>query len=62
MDEAVEDGVGHGGIVELAMPVGDRQLRGDDHGAAAEAVVEDLEEIAAAGGVDRRESPVVDLC
>ena len=47
MDEAVKDGVGEGGILELAVPVGDRQLRGDDHRAASEAVVEDLEEVAA---------------
>ena len=58
VDEAVEDGVGEGGIVELAMPVGHRQLGGDDHRAAAQAVVEDLEEVAAAGGVDRGQSPV----
>ena len=59
MNETVEDGVGQGGIVELAMPVGDRELTGDDHRAVAEAVVEEFEEIAAAGCIDRRQSPVV---
>ena len=46
MDEAVENGVGEGGIVELSVPVGDRQLTGDHHRAPADAVVEDLEEVA----------------
>ena len=38
MNETVEDGVCQGGIVELAVPVGDGQLTGDDHRAAADAV------------------------
>ena len=51
---------GQGGIVELAVPVGDRQLTGDDRQAAAEAVVEDFEEVACPRGVDRRQTPVVE--
>jgi len=38
-----EDGVGDGGIVELAVPIGHGQLAGDDHRAPAEAVVEDFD-------------------
>ena len=38
MNETVEDGVCQGGIVELAVPVGDGRLTGDDHRAAADAV------------------------
>ena len=59
VNETIEDGVGEGGIVQLAMPVGDRQLAGDDHRAPAEAVVEDHEEIASPRRIDRRQSPVV---
>ena len=46
MNETIEDGVREGWIIKLPVPVGHRQLRGDDHRAAAEAVVEDFEEIA----------------
>ena len=60
VNETIEDGVREGWIVELPMPVNHRQLRGDDHRVAAEAVVEDLEEIAPARGVDRRQTPVVE--
>ena len=60
MNETVEDGVGQGGIVELAVPVGDRQLTGDDRRAVAEAVVEDFEEVTCPRGVDRRQTPVVE--
>ena len=60
MDEAVEDRVRDCGILELGMPVGHRKLAGEDDGAAAVSVVEDLEQIAAPGGVDRRDPPVVD--
>ena len=49
MNETIEDGVREGRILQLAMPVGHRQLGGDDDRAAAGAVVEDFEEVAAAG-------------
>ena len=60
MDEAVENGVGQGGIVELAVPVGDRQLTGDHHRAPADAVVEDLEEVASPRRIDGRQALVVE--
>ena len=46
MDEAVENGVGEGGIVELSVPVGEPATTGDHHRAPADAVVEDFEEVA----------------
>ena len=39
VDETVEDCIGEGGIVELPVPVGDRELAGGDHRAPAEAVI-----------------------
>ena len=48
MNQTIEDGVGDG------------ELGGDDRRAAAEAVVEDLEEVACPGGIDGGEGPVVD--
>ena len=59
MNQTVEDGIGEGWVVELAVPIGHRQLTGDDHRAPAEAVIEDLEEVACARGVDRRQTTVV---
>ena len=59
VDDAVEDGVGEGRILELSVPVGHGQLRGDDHRAAAEAIVEDLVEVVAAGSVDWGQPQVV---
>ena len=60
MDEAVEDGVGDGGIAQLTVPIGHRQLAGDDHRAPAEAVVEDFEEVARPRRIDGRQAPVVE--
>ena len=54
MNQTIEDGVREGRIIELPVPVGHRQLTGYDHRASAEAVVEDLEEIATAGRIDRK--------
>jgi hypothetical protein len=45
--DAIEDRVGEGGVAELGMPVLDRQLAGDHRRAAADTVVEELEQIAA---------------
>ena len=60
MNQTIEDGVREGRILQLAMPVGYRQLGGDDDRAAAGAVVEDFEKIAAAHGLDGRQAPVVE--
>ena len=60
MNEAIEDGVGEGRVLELAMPVRDRQLEGYNDRASAEAVVEDFEQIAPARGFDGRQAPVVE--
>lgn len=49
MDEAIKDGVGEGGVPDSLVPVLDRQLAGDDGGAAAVAVFEDFEQVAPLG-------------
>ncbi len=51
MDEAVEDGVGEGGVVEVFVPGVHWELAGDDGGAVVVAVVEEFEEVAAVGVV-----------
>src|SRR5260370_20076129 len=60
MDQAVENGVGVGGIADQHVPLIDRELAGDDGGAAAVAVLEDLQEVMAGCGVERLEGPGVE--
>ncbi len=60
VDEAVEDRVGKGRVGEVAVPLVDRELAGDDGGAGADAIVEDFEQIAARRLVERIEPPVVE--
>jgi len=57
MDQAVEDGVGVG---DQGVPLIDRELAGDDGGAAVVAILEDLQQVVAGGGVERLEAPVVE--
>jgi hypothetical protein len=60
VQEAVTDRVGQGGVGEVVVPLGGRELAGDDGGAGAVAVLEDLEEIAALRVLHGGEPPVVD--
>ncbi len=60
VDEAVEDGVGIGGIADEVVPFIDGDLAGDEGGAAAVALFEDFEEVMACAGIERLEAPVVE--
>ena len=60
VDEAVEDGVGIGGIADEVVPLIDGDLAGDERGAAAVALFEDFEEIVAGAGIERLKAPVVE--
>jgi len=60
VDEAVEDGVGVGGISDDLMPAVDGKLGSDHRRAAAVALFEDLQEIVTGGGVERLQPPVVE--
>jgi hypothetical protein len=42
VEDAVEDGVGEGGIAEVVVPAVDGDLAGDEDGAVAIAVLHDL--------------------
>jgi hypothetical protein len=57
MDQAVEDGVG---VADQRVPLIDGELAGDDSGAAAVAVLEDLQDVVAGRGVKRFKAPVVE--
>lgn len=52
VDDAIEDGVGIGGIVDNLMPAVDGDLAGDDGRSAAISFFEYLEEIAPGAGVE----------
>ena len=60
VDEAVEDGVGDGGIADDLVPVLDGHLAGDDGRAAPVPVVDDLQQVAALLGGQGREAPIVE--
>jgi len=45
VDQAVEHGIGVGGIADQRMPLVDRQLAGDDGGAPAIALLQDFQEV-----------------
>jgi len=45
LNDAVQDGVGDGGVTDPCMPVFTRQLAGDDRRFAASPVVNDLQQI-----------------
>ena len=59
VDDAVEDGVGVGGLADEVVPCVDRRLAGDDGGAAAIALLHDLEEVLAGRGVERPKAEIV---
>jgi len=60
MHDAVEDGVGQCRIVEVGVPMFNRQLAGDQRRFAGGTVVEDFQQIGAFGLGDGREAPIVE--
>src|SRR3989442_7701622 len=60
VEQPIADGVGDGSLSELVVPGLDVELAGEDGGAGAVAIVEDLEETAAVLVAQRRESPVIE--
>ena len=60
VDEPIQDGVGECGVSHDRVPVLDGQLAGDEGGASAVAVFEDLEEITALGVGEWSEAEVIE--
>ena len=60
MHHAVEDRVGERGIAEGLMPVLDRQLTGDQRGAAIMTIFDNLEQVATIFIPEWRQSPVIE--
>lgn len=59
LHDAVQDGVGDGGIADPGVPVLDRQLAGDDGALGAGAVVDDLQKVRARHAVDGAHTSIV---
>jgi hypothetical protein len=60
VDDAIEDGVGIGGLADQLVPLVDGDLAGDDRRSAAVAFFENLEQVMTSGGIERLEPPVVE--
>ena len=59
VNDAVEDGVGQGGITDQIMPSIDRDLAGDQRGTSAVPFLGDLQEVAALFRTERFQPPIV---
>jgi hypothetical protein len=60
VDEAVEDGVGDGGVGDDLVPMLDRHLTGDDGRSALVAIIDDFEEITTLVAGERGEAPIIE--
>ena len=60
VDDAIQDRVAEGGLADNLMPGGHGELAGDQDGAAAVAILDDLHEIAPLAGREAIGSPVVE--
>jgi hypothetical protein len=60
VDEAVQDGVGVGGVSDNVVPGGHWELGGDDRRSAAISLLEDFEEVVTGAGVEGLEAEVVE--
>ena len=60
MHQAVEDGIGHGGVGDDFVPLLDGELAGDQGGAVAAAIVEDFQKVAVLSGADGGHAQIVD--
>jgi hypothetical protein len=60
MDEAIQDGVGVGGVANNLMPCSHGKLGGDDRRPTPVAFFEDFEQVVTRAGVERLEAEVVE--
>jgi hypothetical protein len=60
VDDAIEDGVGVGGIADDLVPFVDGDLAGDDGRSSTITFFEDFEEVMTSGGIERLETPIVE--
>ncbi|MGY3506818.1 hypothetical protein ACVWYJ_007492 [Bradyrhizobium sp. USDA 4471] len=60
VEEAIEHGVGIGGISNEQMPLVHGELAGDDGGAMTVAIFEDFQEVVTGAGIERLEPPIIE--
>src|ERR1700751_1811604 len=60
VNQPIEDGVGISRVANKGVPLGDRDLTGEDGRATPVAFLEDLVEVATGAGVERFEAPIVE--
>jgi hypothetical protein len=60
VQQPITDGVGEAGLTDVIMPLGGRELAGDDGRAASVAIFKDLEQVAPLLVLHRRQAPVVE--
>lgn len=60
VDEAIEHGVGIGGISNEQMPLVHGELAGDDGGTVTVAIFEDFQEVMTGAGIERLEPPIIE--
>ena len=60
VNEAVQDGIGVGGVADSLVPGAHRELACDDSGTTSVTILEDLEQVMAGLGIERLQAPVVE--
>ncbi|KUM24112.1 hypothetical protein AU467_31420, partial [Mesorhizobium loti] len=60
VNEAIQNRIAERGIADNIVPVFHGDLACDDCGRAAVAIIEDFQDVAALGGVENRQAPVVE--
>lgn len=60
VQQAVQDGIGDGGLPDDSVPVFDRALAGDDRGIFLIAILDDFEEIIALRVVERSQEQIIE--
>ena len=60
MDDAIEDGVGESRLADDLVPLVERELAGDERGASAIAVLDDLHQVAPLVGGEPIRPPIVE--
>lgn len=60
VNDAVEDGIAEGWVADDFVPAADGNLAGDQQGALAVAIIDDLEQVAALFGGQGLRPPIID--
>ena len=59
MDQPVQDGIGHRGIIDQRVPLGDGKLAGHQRSPLAVTVIEDLQQVSVLFARDRGQTKII---